>query len=60
MRDYILTAAERQILKRYIETGDKLEGFRTLLCRIRKHDTKQVAEDEELIKRFLVKAGEKP
>jgi hypothetical protein len=60
MRDYILTPAERQILQRYIETGDKLEGFRTLLCRVRKHDIKQVTVDENLIKEFLAKAGEKP
>ena len=57
MRDYILTPGERQIIKRYIETGDKLEGFRVLLCRVRKHSQKQVADDEELIKQFIAKAG---
>ncbi len=57
MRDYILTPSERQIIKKYIETGDKLEGFRVLLCRVRKHDSKPIMNDEELIKQFLAKTG---
>jgi hypothetical protein len=59
MRDYILTPSEKQIIQRYIETGDKLEGFRVLLCRVRKHKPTQIMDDEELIKLFLAKVGEK-
>ena len=59
MRDYILTPGEKQIIQRYLETGDKLEGFRVLLCRARKQKPEQITEDVDLIKQFLAKTGEK-
>ncbi len=59
MRDYILTPSERQIIKDYLETGRKLEGFRTLLCRARKQDPKQISDDQELLKQFIAKASTK-
>lgn len=59
MRDYILTPSERKIIKRYLETGDKLEGFRVLLFRVKKHNPKQIVDDEQLIKEFNLKAEEK-
>ena len=58
MREYILTDQERQIIKKYIETGEKLEGYRMLVSRARNMQT--ISEDLELIKQFLQKAGEKP
>ncbi len=60
MRDYILTPGERQIIQEYVTNGKKLEGFYVLLCRVRKHEPDQIISDEELIKQFLAKAGEKP
>ena len=60
LRDYILTPNERDIIKEYIATGKKLDGFKLILCRARKHNNKEVISDEELLKQFLEKAGEKP
>jgi len=60
MRDYVLTPNERKIIKEYIETGKKLEGFRVLLCRARKQSPEQIISDSELLKQLLAKAGEKP
>ena len=59
MRDYILTPSERKIIKRYLETDDKLEGFRVLLFRVRSHNPKQILDDEELIRQLIVKAEKK-
>ena len=59
MRDYILTPVERKIIKEYLETGKKLEGFKVLLHRARKQKTQQIADDEELLKQFLAKVGSK-
>ena len=53
MREYILTQQEKQIIKKYLETGEKLEGFRMLLSRIR--NMQAVNADLELIKQFLAK-----
>ena len=55
MREYLLTEREKQIIRKYIETGEKLEGFRTLLTRCRHIDT--VQEDLNLIKQLFEKAG---
>jgi len=52
-----LTERERQIIKKYIETGEKLEGFRTLLTRCRRTET--VQEDLDLIKQLLEKSDER-
>jgi len=57
MREYILTDQEKQIIKRYIESGEKLEGFRMLVSRCKSIET--VDKDLELIKQFLAKIGEK-
>jgi hypothetical protein len=53
MREYILTEQEKQIIKKYLETGEKLEGFRMLLSRCR--NIESVNADLELIKAFLAK-----
>jgi len=55
VREYLLTEREKQIIRKYIETGEKLEGFRTLLTRCRHIDT--VQEDLNLIKQLFEKAG---
>ncbi len=59
MRQYILTQQERQIIKKFTETGEKLEGFAMLLSRCRHMDT--ITEDLAQIKWFLAKidAGKK-
>lgn len=53
MREYILTEQERKIIKMFLETGEKLEGFRLLLHRTR--TMKQIREDLNLIENFLRK-----
>jgi len=53
MREYILTKREKTIIKKYLETGERLEGFRMLLNRCR--NIKPLEEDMQLIQRFLVK-----
>ena len=59
MREYILTEQEKQVIKEYLDTGKKLEGFRTILCRVRSMET--VNSDLDLIKQFLAKVeGAKP
>lgn len=60
LRDYILTLNEREIIREYMSTGKKLDGFKLVLSRARKHNKKDISDDEELIKQFLQKAGEKP
>jgi hypothetical protein len=57
MRQYILTEQEKQVIKEYLETGKKLEGFRTILCRVR--NMQAVSADLELIKQFLAKVQER-
>ncbi len=54
MREYILTKKERCILNRYIESGEKLEGFTVLLHRCR--NMEPIEADVKLIKQFLEKA----
>ena len=56
MREYILTELEKQIIKKYLDTGEKLEGFRMLVSRVRNMQT--VTTDLELIKQFLAKVNE--
>jgi hypothetical protein len=57
MREYVLTANEREIIRRYIEDGERLEGFSMLLNRCGSIET--VNADLELIKKFLAKVEEK-
>ncbi len=60
MRDYILTTNEREIIKEYLSTGKKLDGFKLILSRAKKHPNQTITNDEVLLKQFLAKAGEKP
>jgi len=53
MRAYILTETERQLLKRYLETGTKTSSLLVLLHRIRKN-LSTLKEDVDLSKRALV------
>jgi hypothetical protein len=53
MREYILTEQEKQIIKKFLETGEKLEGFRMLVSRVKKMQA--INADLELIKKFLAK-----
>lgn len=55
MRKYILTDQERQIIKNYLETGQKLEGYAMLLHRCK--NIQPTKEDLNLIEQFLKKAG---
>jgi hypothetical protein len=57
MRKRILTEKERQIIKKYLETGEKLENFSCLLHRCK--NTQSINEDLQLIEQFLKKAGAK-
>ena len=54
MREYILTEREREILKTFIETGLKLNGFSVLTNRL-KRANKRLMEDMELIRSTLEK-----
>ncbi len=53
MREYILTANEKAIIQRYLETGERLEGYAMLVSRCRNMGT--ISSDLELIKRFIEK-----
>ncbi len=57
MRAYILTKRERQIIRRYLETGEKLDGFAVLLHYLKGNSRDTVKEDLELIQHFLKKEG---
>ncbi len=59
MRKYVLTDVERNIIKRFLENGERLEGYAMLLTRIRNMQT--INSDLELIKKFLSKVeGKQP
>ena len=53
MREYILTDLERNIINRYLETGEKLEGYRVLRHISQKLNPTTIKEDLELIQKFL-------
>jgi hypothetical protein len=57
MRKSILTDKERQIINRYIESGEKLENFSVLVHRVR--NMQNITNDLELINKFLSKIGSK-
>jgi hypothetical protein len=57
MRQYILSEQEKKVIKEYLETGKKLEGFKVVLHRARHLET--VTSDLELIKQFLSKVQER-
>ena len=54
MRSYLLTEQERKMIRKFLETGDKLEGFKVLLYRCR-HSQTTIKTDLDLIKKFLEK-----
>ena len=55
MRQYILTGQERQIIRKYMETGEKIGGFAMLLSRC--HHMETITEDLTQIKLFLAKTN---
>jgi len=57
VRSYILTEHERKILERFLEYGEKLNGFRTLLTYLRKSH-KQLETDLNLINEVMRKLSE--
>ena len=57
MREYILTENEKRIIKKYLETDERLEGYAMLLNRCR--SIENVKEDLKLIEQFLKKTSSK-
>jgi len=55
MRSYIITRREREIIKAFLERGERLEGYRMLVSRVRKLDLKDVDQQVQMIKAFLEK-----
>ena len=51
-----MTDLERKIIRRFLENGEQLDGFRTLKMRIKRHH-KRVLEDSEFIKKFIETLG---
>jgi hypothetical protein len=58
VRSYILTSKEREILKAFLERGQKLEGFRLLLFNARRSLPK-LREDLLALESFLRAAEER-
>jgi hypothetical protein len=56
MHEYVLTEQEKAVIKKYLETGEKLEGFKMLLNSCK--SIENVNADLELIKQFLSKVEE--
>jgi hypothetical protein len=56
MREYILTDNERTIIRKYLETGERLEGFAVLVHRCQHMEV--INNDLDLIKQFLSKIGQ--
>jgi len=57
VRLYILTEHERKILKRFLENGEKLNGFRNLIYNLKKSRDRLV-EDLKLIDQALQKVSQ--
>jgi len=57
VREYILTKREREILQRYLEKGEKLNGFSSLIYYM-KRGKKTLEADLKLINDVLQKVGE--
>jgi len=55
MREYILTDKERKIIEQYLDTGLKLNGWNTLMWRL-KRILPRLEVDLELLQRFKEKA----
>lgn len=58
MRTYIITQREREIIRVYLERGERLEGFRMLVSRARKLDLKDIDQQISLLKAFIKKIKE--
>jgi hypothetical protein len=58
MHKKLLTESERKIMVCYLETGNKLEGYRIMLHRLRKNPIQKsiIEEDLKLLEKFLAKA----
>jgi hypothetical protein len=54
VRLYILTEYERKMLQRFLEKGEKLNGFRNLIYNLKKSH-KQLESDLKLINETLQK-----
>jgi hypothetical protein len=54
MKNYILTERERKILKKYLETDQKVNGFRGLKFRILQNQ-RRISQDVELIDQTIKK-----
>jgi len=57
VRLYILTEYERKMLQRFLEKGEKLNGFRNLIYNLKKGQ-KQLEEDLKLINEVMQKLSE--
>jgi len=55
VRAYILTEREREILKRFVETGEKMNGFSVLIHYLRKYKN-SLKEDLDLIELAIRRA----
>ncbi|MCW4018341.1 MAG: hypothetical protein NWF00_06645 [Candidatus Bathyarchaeota archaeon] len=62
MHSSLLSDHERKLIKRYLETGERLEGFKVVLHRARARtvNRQKVTEDLKLLEKLLQKAGETP
>jgi hypothetical protein len=62
MHSGLLSEHERELIKRYLETGERLEGFKVILHRARAKtvNRQKVTEDLLLLDELLKKAGETP
>jgi len=54
MRTALFSDKEREMVERFLKTGEKREGFRVLAHRVRKGKI-PITEDYELMIRFLTK-----
>ncbi|MEM2367024.1 MAG: hypothetical protein QXQ50_02175 [Candidatus Bathyarchaeia archaeon] len=59
MRSHILTEHEKRLIQTFLETGQRHEGFKVLLHRIRRN-YKALKEDLDLISLVLEKAETVP
>jgi transcriptional antiterminator len=57
VREYILTSREREILRRFLEKSEKLNGFSSLIYYL-KRSRKTLETDLKLINETLQKLGE--
>jgi len=59
MNKRLLTETERKIMTRYLETGEKLDGFSVMLHRTKKEPIEEnlIFEDLKLFKAWQAKIG---